>query len=160
MKAEHVNAFLVPSVQVLKKMTGIDVNVGKISRLETSVAGSMDHHLSIIIGLKGRLSGSVIITAAQSVAEAIAGKIVKAPPEEVEADDVRAIMAELANTVVGNATGLLYEVGVKAGITPPTVVLGPEVSFGFDAGLESVQIPLQTEVGQLTIVVSLTRETP
>ncbi len=159
MKAEYVNAFLVPAVQVLQKMAGTLVKVGKVSRLGQSVGSTVDHHLSIIIGLKGRLAGSVIFTAPRPVAHSLAAMIVKAPLEEVEEDDVRAIMAEVANTVVGNATGLLYELGIQEGITPPTVGLGPEVSFGFDAGLESVQIPLETVAGEITIVVSLTRET-
>ena len=160
MKAEHVNAFLVPAVEVLQKMAGTKVTVGKVARLDQDAGGSVDHHLSIIIGLRGRLSGSVILTAARPVAVRLAGLIVKTAPEEVAEDDVRAIMAEVANTVVGNATVLLYDQGIKAGITPPTVVLGPEVSFGFDAGVESVQIPLKTEAGEITVVVSLTRETP
>ena len=159
MKAEHVNAFLVPAVQVLQKMSGTPVTVGKVSRLGRSVGSTVDHHLSIIIGLKGRLSGSVIFTAPRPVAHTLAAMIVKSPPEEVGEDEVRAIMAEVANTVVGNATGLLYDLGIQEGITPPTVVLGPEVSFGFDAGVESVQIPLVTAVGEITVVVSLTRET-
>lgn len=160
MKAEHVNAFLVPAVEVLQKMARTEVKVGKISRLGDHTGSKVDHHLSIIIGLKGRLSGSVILTAPRPVAERLGGLIIKEPAESVAEDDVRAIMAEVANTIVGNATGLLYDQGVKAGITPPTVVLGPEVSFGFDAGLESVQIPLHTDAGEITVVVSLTRETP
>ena len=160
MKAEHVNAFLVPAVEVLQKMATTEVKVGKISRLGDNTGSKVDHHLSIIIGLKGRLSGSVILTAPRPVAERLSGLIIKTPAVTVAEDDVRAIMAEVANTVVGNATGLLYDLGIQAGITPPTVVLGPEVSFGFDAGVESVQIPLYTDAGEITIVVSLTRETP
>lgn len=160
MKAEYVNAFLVPAAQVLQKMAGTEVRVGKVSRLGANVGSRVDHHLSILIGLKGRLSGSVIFTTPRPVAEALAALIVKSPCGSVGEEDVRAIMAEVANTVVGNATGMLYELGIHEGITPPTVVLGPDVSFSYGAGLESVQIPLLTSAGELTMVVSLTRETP
>ena len=163
MKAEHVNAFLVPAVEVLQKMARTEVKVGKVTRLGRdtgSTVSTVDHHLSIIIGLKGRLSGSVILTSPRPVAERLSGLITRTPPEELDEGDVRAIMAEVANTVVGNATGLLYELGIQQGITPPTVILGPEVSFGFDTGVESVQIPLQTDAGEITVVVSLTRENP
>ena len=159
MKAEHVNAFLVPAVQVLQKMAGTKVKAGMISRLGQSVGSTLDHHLSIIIGINGRLSGSVILTAPRPVAVSLSAMIVKTPPEEVSEDDVRAIMAEVANTVVGNATGLLYDLGIQVEITAPTVVLGAEVSFAFDAGVESVGIPLETTAGEITIVVSLTRDT-
>ena len=160
MKAEHVNAFLVPAVEVLQKMSGTEVQVGKVSLLGHSLGSTGDPHLSILIGLKGRLSGSVILAAARPVAESLTARILKSPEAGVTEDDVRAVMAEVANTVVGNATGLLYDLGIKAGITPPTVVLGMGVRFGFDGGVESVQIPLETPDGKIYVVVSLTRENP
>lgn len=157
MKAEHVNAFLVPAISVLKKMGKLETKIGKMSKVEQPAPPSAERYLSIIIGLKGDLSGSVILSAPDPVAKAIAGAIVKAPAESVTEQDLNDIMAELANTIVGNATGALYDVGVKAGITPPTVVLGNSVCFRFDAGMDILLIPLITDIGELTMTISLTR---
>jgi CheY-specific phosphatase CheX len=157
MKAEHVNAFLVPSIQVLKKMARVDVKLGRIDRLEEV---EMDDNLSIVIGLQGRLSGSVILTARRGVAYALAGRIAGEEFGDADEVDVRAILAEVANTIVGNATGHLYEIGVKQGITPPTVVTGPQVYFDFGPGVESARVPLETDMGGVEMIVSLTRETP
>jgi CheY-specific phosphatase CheX len=156
-KAEYVNAFLIPSVEVLQKMARTAVEVGKISRLQRTLTGDA---LSIIIGLNGGVSGSVILTSAREVSWALAGRIMReqlGPEAEAE---VMAVMSELANTIVGNATGHLYELGVTEGITPPTVVMGPTVSFDFSDGVETILVPLGTEVGLMEMIVSLIRRKP
>ncbi|MBE0617900.1 MAG: chemotaxis protein CheX [Proteobacteria bacterium] len=157
MRAEYINAFLVPSVRVLQQMARIQVKLGKVARLDD---GQLGENLSIIIGVQGRLSGSVVLTASPDVAWALAGRILG---EQLGADghsEVQAILAEVANTIVGNATGHLYELGLREGITPPTVVAGAGVQLDFGAGVESVKVPIQTELGSLEMIVSLTRESP
>lgn len=157
MKADYVNAFLVPSVEVIQKMGRLPVRVGKLARLTHRIAGD---GVSIIIGLNGNVSGSVMLTADRAVAWALAGRIVKEELGEDATDDVMAVLSEVANTVVGNATGFLYDLGVTSGITPPTVVMGSEVRFDFSDGVESILVPLETEVGQLEMIVSLVRPKP
>jgi len=156
-KAQHVNAFLVPSVEVLQKMARTRVDVGKISRLQRTLAPDA---LSIIIGLNGGLSGSVILSAGRDVAWALAGRIVREELGDEAEGEVMAVLSELANTIVGNATGHLYEIGLSEGITPPTVVMGARVSFDFSDGVESVLVPLETEVGEVDMIVSLARPSP
>jgi CheY-specific phosphatase CheX len=156
-KAEHVNAFIVPSVEVLQKMAKTAVEVGKISRLQRTLIGDA---LSIIIGLDGGISGSVIFTTARDVAWALAGRIMKEELGGEAKADVMAVMSELANTIVGNASGYLYDLGMTEGITPPTVVMGPTVSFDFSNGVETVLVPLQTEVGLMELIVSVKKRKP
>lgn len=155
MNAEHVNAFLVPSVQVIRKMARVDVRLGKVSRIRALRLGD---NLSIVIGLQGPLSGSVILTAPPEVARRLTSRIAR---EDLDGDgDVRTILAEVANTIVGNATGNLYELGVREGITPPTVVTGQDVELGSGGAVETVRVALETDVGQVLMIVSLTREDP
>ncbi len=158
MKADHVNAFLVPAVQVLQKMARLEVRVGRVERLTGD--SEVGDHLSIIIGLHGQLSGSVVLTAERRTAWTLASRVAREELSSEGEADVRAILAELANTIVGNATGHLFAVGVREGITPPTVVVGPRVGFGFGAGLESVLVPLETEVGRVEVIVSLSKDAP
>jgi chemotaxis protein CheX len=157
MKAEHVNAFLVPSVKVIKQMASTEVKLGQIKRLEQV---EVDDNLSIVIGLQGRLSGSVVLTAQREVAWTLAGRIAGEVLGDADEVEVRAILAEVANTIVGNATGHLYEIGIRQDITPPTVVTGRGVLFAFGDGVESARVPLETELGGLDMIVSLTRDTP
>lgn len=157
MKAEHFNAFLVPSVQVLQKMARIEVRLGRISRLEEA---ETCNNLSIVIGLQGRLSGSVVLTAAKEVAWALASRVAGQELGDQDEPDVRVILGELANTIAGNATGHLYEIGVRQDITPPTVIMGPQVCFSFGGGVESALARLETEVGEVDVIVSLTKESP
>ncbi len=157
MRADHVNAFLTPSVRVIQKMAGVGVRLGPVRRLSEVC---LDDNLSILIGLQGRLCGSVVLTAHRDVARALAERIAGGGLEGDEETEVRAVLAELANTIVGNATGHLYDLGIREGITPPTVVEGSSVSLGFGEGVESVLLPLDTDVGRVEMIVSLTRESP
>lgn len=154
MKADYVNAFLGPSVEVLQKMARVNVRVGKLARLRQRTAGN---GLSIIIGLNGSVSGTVMLTSGADVAWALASRIMRDELTPEAKDDVMAVMSEVANTIVGNATGNLYELGLTEGITPPTVVMGPEVRFDFTDGVESILVPLETEVGEVDMIVSLVR---
>ncbi|NOY44546.1 chemotaxis protein CheX [Deferrisoma camini] len=155
MRAEYVNAFLVPSVRVLEKMARVSVRLGRPRRLEGLELGD---NLCIIIGLQGRLNGSVVLAASHAVAWAVAERIAGGAVEDDR--EVRAILAELANTIVGNATGHLYDLGVREGITPPTVVDGEAVNVDFGTGMEIVLLPLETEAGRVDLVVSLAPEEP
>ncbi len=157
MKAEHFNAFLVPSVQVLQRMARTEVRLGRVSRLDHA---EVDDHLSIVIGLRGRISGSVVLTAPRGVAWALASRIGGEELGDGDEINVRAILGELANTIAGNATGHLYQIGVQQCITPPTVMMGSQVCFTFGDGVESARIRLETNVGGIEMVVSLTKEGP
>jgi CheY-specific phosphatase CheX len=94
------------------------------------------------------------------VAWALAGRIVSEELGDEAEGEVMAVLSELANTIVGNATGHLDEIGLSEGITPPTVVMGARVSFDFSSGVESVLVPLETEVGEIDMIVSLARPNP
>lgn len=157
MKAEHINAFLVPSVQVIGRMARTEVRVGRLARFESSLP---EHDWSIIIGLNGGLSGSIVLSFCPQVARALAGRIARAEPEAEDTGEIVSVLSELANTIVGNATGHLYELGIREGITPPTVVRGSQVRFDFSESAESVRVPLETAAGGLAMIVSLEREKP
>ncbi|MHB8765440.1 MAG: chemotaxis protein CheX [Deferrisomatales bacterium] len=158
MRAEHVNAFVVPSVQVLQKMARTEVRLGRVARVLGD--SRVDDNLSIIIGLHGPLSGAVLLTAAREVAAALAGRISGQVLGAADEAEVRAVLSEVANTIAGNAAGELYSLGIRVDISPPTVVAGPEVEFDFGENLESVLVPLETGVGRVDVIVSLNKETP
>ena len=157
MKADYINAFLGPSVEVIQKMARVNVHVGKLARLQRRDTGDA---LSIIIGLNGSVSGTVMLTSGRDVAWALASRIMRDDLRPEAKDDVMAVMSEVANTIVGNATGHLYDLGMTEGITPPTVVMGPNVSFDFSDGAETVLVPLETEAGEMDMIVSLAKQRP
>ncbi len=155
MNAEYVNAFLVPAVEVLRKLARVRVRRGRASRVDDVHVGG---NLSVLIGLQGGLSGSVVLTASKDVARALAVRVGGAHTETDR--DVRAVWTEMANMIVGNATGLLEQLGVREGLTPPTVLDGDEVALEFGEGVENVVLPLETDVGRVEMIVSLVREAP
>ncbi len=155
MNAEYVNAFLVPAVEVLRKLAGIRVRRGRARRVEDVHVGG---NLSVLIGLQGGLSGAVVLTASREVAWALAGRIA-GPGTEAERD-VHAVWTEVANMIVGNATGFLEKLGVREALTPPAILDGNGVRLEFGEGVENVVLPLETDVGRVEMIVSLVREAP
>lgn len=97
--------------------------------------------------------GPVAPVFARDVAWRVAGEALGADG----APTVHAIAMEMVNTVAGNATGLLLRSGLCEGLTPPTIVEGPQVFFGFVGGIETIAVPLHTEEGSLALLVSLKR---
>jgi CheY-specific phosphatase CheX len=157
MKAEHINAFLVPSVDVLQRMARTEVRIGRMTRFENSLP---EHNWSILIGLSGGICGSVVLTFCPEVARTLAGRIARREPDAGATEEILGILAELANTIVGNATGHLFELGIREGISPPTVVRGSQVRFDFAESTESVRVPLETGAGALSKIVSLAKDCP
>ncbi len=152
MNAEYVNAFLIPAVEVLRKLAGIRVRRGRVRRVEDVHVGG---NLSVLIGLQGGLSGAVVLTASQKVARALAVRV--AGPSVENDRDVHAVWTEIANMIVGNATGFLEKLGLREALTPPAVLDGSGVHLEFGEGVENVVLPLETDVGQVEMIVSLVR---
>ena len=155
MNAEYVNAFLVPAVEVLRKLARVRVRRGRVRRVEDVHVGG---NLSVLIGLQGGLSGAVVLTASREVARALAVRV--AGPDTESDRDVHAVWTEVANMIVGNATGFLERLGLRETLTPPAVLDGNGVYLEFGEGVENVVLPLETDLGRVDMIVSLVRETP
>lgn len=151
MKAEYVNAFLVPSVENIRKMARIDARVGKISVTTDPPRGDI---FSVRIGMTGRVVGNVLLAFPRKVAWMFCAKILESNLDDVGESDVLEILAEFANTVAGNAVGLMSDAGAPVDISPPTVMTGV---LPHDNGVEmdSIIMRIFTDVGQIEIMVSL-----
>ncbi|MEW6490162.1 MAG: chemotaxis protein CheX [Thermodesulfobacteriota bacterium] len=150
----HVDVFRDCALRVLHRMAGLAARVGPAARItESRTADS----LSALVGLQGDLTGSVALVFARDVAWRVAGRVSAESLGPGDAQTVHAIAMEMVNTVAGNATGLLLRAGLREGLTPPTIVEGPQVFFGFVGGIETFAVPLLTEEGTVVLLVSLKR---
>ena len=158
MKAEHVNAFLVPAVNVISKMAKIDVKLDKPTKIERDMMPQESTQLSTIIGISGGMSGSVTLSASDQSARTLCAKIISEDPETISEEDIHAIFSEIANTIAGNAAGALYDLGVKADITPPTLVKGDCITIRFLEGMDIINIPILLDFGRLDLRVAFTKD--
>jgi len=148
----YVQAFRDCAARVLRKMGGLETRLGPVTRITES---RTQDSVSAIVGLQGDLVGSMALVMSREVAGQVAARVQGRSLGQGDRDAVHAIVMELANTIAGNATGLLLKQGVREGLTPPTLVEGPQVFFGFVGGIETFAAPLLTEEGACALIVSL-----
>jgi chemotaxis protein CheX len=155
LKAEYINAFLEPAIRVIEKSLNVKSTIGQIKK---GTGTKIKYPLSVIIGMKGDLSGAVILGFSMKTAQNIVAnmlkkkKVTKIDQEEKEA------LSELANMIVGNACGSLYEMGLKETLTPPTVIAGSQMSFSIPEINVSITIPVKNKLGTFELNIFLKDE--
>jgi CheY-specific phosphatase CheX len=116
--------------------------------LETS------HLLSIVVGFTGDLKGSFILRFQEHTACAIsAGMMGGKQPMELDTVCQEAL-AELANVIVGNASGQLAELGIQVMITPPVICTGRGDHRIVTLVRDLIVVPLQTDSGEIELNLS------
>lgn len=151
--AEIVNALLAPIFDVLKACTGIDSRVAAVdlaSRLPPPPC------VMVRVELRGAIVGPISWSFNPSVARELAARMLSSStlPEFGSADCTDAL-TELANVIVGNATGALLNAGYVVEVLPPTfrVLQAQPTSMLAERALA---VTLETPVGKVNIIMELT----
>jgi len=110
--------------------------------------------ISVVLGIVGDMQGQVIFGIETPTAHGIVGKMLGG----VEVKDLDELgmsaIAELGNMITGNATGRFEKMKVSMDISPPTVLTGQGVKISWPLH-RALVVPLNTEVGHVTISVNL-----
>jgi CheY-specific phosphatase CheX len=149
--AEQLNAFVVPAVEVLEKLGRISAQVGTLRRECLSIP--LDG-LVIVIGIDGDLVGKVVFLFDPPIFVQILNTVL-GPPVPLLTDPICwDAMAEVANMIVGNATGRMETLGLRVNINPPQILTWKEVSRWMPDN-EGIVIPLKCNLGEIGIAVFL-----
>jgi CheY-specific phosphatase CheX len=151
--AEVVNALLEPIFDVLKSCTGVEAQVAAVD-LATRLPPPPC--LMVRVELRGRIVGPISWSFDPKVARELAARMLSSAtlPEFGSADCTDAL-AELANVIVGNATGALLNAGYAVEVLPPTTRI-LETSPNFKLAERALLVILQTPVGKVNVVMELT----
>jgi chemotaxis protein CheX len=149
MKAKYINPFLVASLNLFKEHLGMEVrSLNPFVRKDPTVL----EEVSGIIGLAGETSGAVVLSfsrsTAMNVVSVLAGKTYTALSNEV-LDGV----GEMVNIIAGNAKQDLLEFRIS--ISLPGVIVGAATRIHWPEGIPVITIPFETNLGGLTVNVSL-----
>jgi chemotaxis protein CheX len=121
MKAEYINPFVEASTNIINQTTGLSPILGKIYVKD---APYKSDNVLVMIGLTGKIFGSVVITFSQKVACNIASAMMMGMPVN-ELDEIsKSAIGELCNMILGNTATLFSQKGVNVDITPPTIFTG------------------------------------
>jgi len=149
MKAEYINPFLESAGLVLEQLTRVRPVTGPLGIQDVHFA---ENHIWIKIGLDGEMIGDVVFGLHEEVALKLASAMMGGYAVTQVDDMTRSAISELGNMISGNASILLYNQGIKVGITPPVLIQSSSDVAGYRK--KALTIPLHLDqIGQMEIKV-------
>lgn len=139
MKAEYINPFIVAAQSVINTACNEQMTIGKLSVKSNPI---MTSDVVTLIGITGKVEGQVIFSFSEEVARSIASKMMMGAEVPVLNDIAKSAICELTNMILGNTATAFYEQGTIVDITPPSLLIGKDISVSTVKG-DFVSIPLQ-----------------
>ncbi|MCD6506367.1 chemotaxis protein CheX [Candidatus Poribacteria bacterium] len=162
MKAEYINPFIAALENFCETMLGCSVERGKLKVANSALEiehpeidqAFAKYDISAIIGLTGKVRGTVVLSFPAKTALMIARRFLDTEKifkiDEVVIDAV----AEMVNIVAGSAkTHLSDELGLIK-LSLPTVVRGRNFEIRYPTGSIWLQIPFNSDLGPFFMQVS------
>lgn len=141
MKAEYINPFIKASTDILTQMTQTQFQVGK-PVIKGSPCNAND--IIILIGITGDIKGQAMLSLDKGVAMYIVSKMMGGI-EVTALDEIsKSALSELGNMILGNSATLLFNAGVHVDITPPTLMMGSNLSISTDQ-MQTICVPIETQ---------------
>ncbi|MCX7982234.1 MAG: chemotaxis protein CheX, partial [Syntrophales bacterium] len=151
MDVRYINPFLEATLEVLKKLTGVESTAGKpYTKVDSTACGDV----SGIIGIMGNAVGSLAISFKESCILAITSRVLGEKYEDI-CRDVFDTVGELTNMISGVARNKMEKVGLKAYAAIPTVIYGKNHVIMHILKSPSIVIPFDTPYGQFFVDVCI-----
>jgi chemotaxis protein CheX len=151
--AELINPFIRAIRDVLQKET--HSKVLRTSKPTLTKGGALAHEITSVIGLIGEISGVFLISVSAEYAFSFFREVVGVEATEID-EVVLSGIAELSNTIAGQAAIALEEIGLSVDISPPLLIKGNGASLS-TLDLPRVSVPLKTDLGDLVMEVAVIR---
>lgn len=151
MKVEYINPFLKASVEVLRMMAQMEFTMGK-PYLKTSPFTA--ENMIIVVGITGEIRGQAVISMSLEMAKTIASAMMMGMPVDEMDEMAKSALSELGNMIMGNSATLLFNQGVNIDITPPTLMMGENMSIS-SAQMTTLSVPLNSDNGTITFDISV-----
>ena len=155
MDSKIINPFLKTTITTFSQMFNITPALGK----PFLVQQQLSHNWSIsgIIGIVGDIEGILVIRISDEFALKLLTETGMSSDNIEEANEIkRALIAEIANVISGNALPLLN--ASKLDITPPVVIQGENHTISWPSNSPKIGIPFTTALGNFEIQISITSQ--
>lgn len=154
MKAEYVNPFVESASGILREVTGLESQRG---RLKMKDPNQPFRDVCVILGIVGKVHGQVIYGVEEQTAKNFVSRMMMGA-EVIELDEMaKSALGELGNMITGKASVGLEENGFTVEISPPTLVMAKNLKIS-SLKIPMIIVPLETSDGALDIYVGLTDE--
>lgn len=151
MKAEYINPFIKASTEVLKTIANVEFKTGTPYLRQSPITAN---NVMILVGITGEIRGQATISMEEDVAKNVASSMMMGMPVTEFDEMAKSALSELGNMIMGNTATLLFNAGVNIDITPPTLMVGKELTISL-TGMTTVGIPLNSELGSINLDISV-----
>ncbi len=152
MNVDYINPFVTSTISVFETMLGCKI---QRSGLRTKDRREAEHEISGIIGLSGRVVGTVVVSLSAETAIGAAEAMLGERPSEID-DDVLDVVGELANMVAGGAKTQLEQ--YELNISLPNVITGVGHIINFPSKVPLICIDFDCPWGPLCVEVGFTEQ--
>ena len=152
MREEFVNPFLSPAMTVWEQELGDPLDLIAAEAISSSYTTS---DITAVIGVTGKLRGSVLYEMNRETALSVASKMVGEPVDTLDEMSMSAL-GELANMITGNAATLLTQAGYTCDISPPVMLEPRGVAITSQANGTQIKVTFRSPMGDLNIRIGLT----
>lgn len=150
MKAEYINPFIKASTEVLRTIVNVEFKTGTPYLKQSPLAPD---NVMILVGITGEIRGQVTLSMKKQVAMDVASSMMMGMPVTDLDEMSKSALSELGNMIMGNTATLLFNNGINIDITPPTLMMGDNLSISV-TGMQTVGIPLISELGIINLDIS------
>jgi chemotaxis protein CheX len=151
MKAEHLNPFVVATLTTCKTMLGMEVKPGK---LQLKTDNTTDADITSVMGLSGKLRGSIVMSFSRETATAMVGKFL-GMTEGLSDTEICDGVGELVNIVGGSAKVELNKMGLDMTVSIPNVIVGKGLTVMRNPAYPTFSLPFDSDIGPFTVEVCL-----
>lgn len=146
-----VRAFVQSAERVLGEVIGETPSKGSPTFQTEPSIGLQE--VNVTVGITGDLQGQVNYGMEVPTALGIASTMMMETVTDLDEMSISALQ-ELANMISGNARFFLNDLGAKSDITPPTFLIGKEMSATWHR-IRAMSVPLTISMGQITVTVGI-----
>lgn len=152
MDLEFVNPFVNAATNAFRTMLGCAITRDGLS---LGGAGRPACDLSGVIGLSGRITGSVVLSVSRELALGVVDRLLGIRFDEITSVVTDAI-GELTNIISGGAKAELAHYELSLGL--PTVIVGDNHSIKFPANVTPLIISFTSELGPLSLEIGFSKD--
>lgn len=147
MTAEYINPVISATKNVFETMLDCTATRTGLMLKETM---SPRHELSAVIGVTGKVAGTIVVSMSESAALGVLDRMVgiKAPEINTEVCDA---VGELTNMIAGSAKAQLER--LELSISIPNIVSGKNHNVHYPSNVQPICIVFDSEIGPFAIEV-------
>lgn len=148
---DYVRGFVSAAERVMQEVIGEAPSKGSPS-FQSGAAITLQE-VNVNVGITGDVQGQVNFGMTQATALGIASAMMMETVAVLDEMSISALQ-ELANMISGNARFFLNDLGLRTDITPPTMLMGRDITATWHK-IRAMSVPLTLSAGVMTVTVGI-----